>query len=65
MVVDRIESEITQEELASAAPHYSEIAALAYQLWKDRGCPVGSPDEDWFRAEKELSEVHETAAATA
>lgn len=29
----------------------SEIAAVAYQLWRDKGCPVGSDQEDWFRAE--------------
>jgi hypothetical protein len=27
-----------------------EIAALAYELWQARGCPDGSPDEDWYRA---------------
>lgn len=32
-------------------PADSEIATLAYQLWQDRGCPIGSPDEDWFLAE--------------
>jgi hypothetical protein len=32
----------------------SAIAALAYQLWMDRGCPIGSPEEDWLRAESEL-----------
>ena len=31
-----------------------EIAELAYQLWVKRGCPDGSPDEDWLRAEEEL-----------
>jgi len=31
-----------------------EIADLAYEFWLDRGCPHGSPDEDWFRAEREL-----------
>jgi len=29
-----------------------DIAALAYFLWMDRGCPDGSPDQDWFRAEE-------------
>jgi len=28
------------------------IATLAYQLWLERGRPVGSPEEDWFRAEQ-------------
>jgi len=30
------------------------IAALAYKLWQERGCPLGSDQEDWFRAESEL-----------
>jgi len=33
---------------------HDEIAALAHQLWQARGCPEGSPDEDWFRAAHEL-----------
>ena len=32
----------------------SEIAALAHRLWLDRGCPEGSPEEDWLLAEREL-----------
>jgi Protein of unknown function (DUF2934) len=31
-----------------------EIAALAYQYWQARGCPNGSLEEDWLRAEREL-----------
>jgi hypothetical protein len=31
-----------------------QTALLAYQLWMERGCPVGSPAEDWFRAEAAL-----------
>lgn len=27
---------------------------LAYQFWLERGCPVGSPEDDWFRAQEEL-----------
>jgi hypothetical protein len=34
----------------------AEIAVRAYELWKERGCPDGSPEFDWFRAEQELSE---------
>ena len=29
-----------------------EIAALAYHYWQEREAKDGSPDEDWFRAEK-------------
>jgi len=31
-----------------------EVAALAYRLWLERGCPEGSPQEDWFMAEREV-----------
>jgi hypothetical protein len=32
--------------------NHQEIANLAYQFWLERGCPVGSSHEDWFRAER-------------
>lgn len=35
-----------------------DIAALAYVLWQARGCPGGSPEEDWFRAVEELRSRH-------
>jgi len=31
-----------------------DIAALAHSLWQARGCPEGSPEQDWFRAAEEL-----------
>jgi hypothetical protein len=39
---------------ATYAPTESEIAALAYTYWAERGCQGGSAEEDWARAEKEL-----------
>ena len=27
-----------------------EVQHIAYRLWQERGSPIGSPDEDWFRA---------------
>ena len=36
-------------------PDSSSIADLAYQLWHERGCPDGSPEIDWYRAEEKLS----------
>ena len=30
------------------------ISRRAYELWLERGCPEGSPDEDWYKAESEL-----------
>jgi hypothetical protein len=42
---------------ATASPTKSEIAAVAYQLWLDNGCPVGTDQEDWFRAEAMLKKA--------
>ena len=39
---------------ATMSPTESEIAAVAYRLWLDKGCPDGSDREDWFRAEAML-----------
>jgi hypothetical protein len=53
-----------QDEAASVSPEVpppdggdpepEEIARLAYQYWQQRGCPTGTPEEDWFRAEQEI-----------
>ena len=32
----------------------NEISVLAYQHWQARGCPHGSDQEDWLKAEEEL-----------
>ena len=40
---------------AIAAPSTDEIAALAYSFWEARGYQGGSPEEDWLRAEQQLS----------
>jgi len=32
----------------------SEVAAVAYQLWVEDGCPSGSDKQYWFRAETAL-----------
>ncbi len=33
---------------------HQDVAALAHSRWQARGCPAGSPDEDWQHAELEL-----------
>ena len=33
---------------------HEQIEKRAYQLWEERGRPLGSPHEDWFRAGQEL-----------
>ena len=39
---------------APVQPSQEQIAALAYSYWEARGKPIGSPCEDWFRAESDL-----------
>lgn len=39
---------------SGSAPEHEQIARLAYSYWQARGCPEGSPKEDWLRAETEL-----------
>jgi hypothetical protein len=34
------------------------VEAMAYQLWLQRGCPIGSDQEDWYRAEAELRDMN-------
>jgi hypothetical protein len=40
--------------VATVSSTEGEIATVAYQLWLERGCPVGSDQEDWFQAEAML-----------
>jgi Protein of unknown function (DUF2934) len=36
---------------------HEQIEKLAYRLWEARGAPLGSPDDDWYRAEQELQRL--------
>jgi len=42
------------EPIEKKIPSYQEIAVLAEQFWNERGCPFGSPEVDWLRAEATL-----------
>lgn len=41
---------------------FEQIAERAYELWKARGCPLGSPDQDWLEAERELKSSRKLVA---
>lgn len=43
---------------------HDEIVLLAYSNWEARGCPYGSPEEDWFRAERDLHQKVDSAGVT-
>ena len=38
-----------------------DIAALAHELWHARGCPEGTPQQDWFHAAEQLRSRAEKA----
>lgn len=50
--MDNDEQELNRHEL---------IAHRAYQRWQARGCPVGSPETDWFQAEEEITQDSDAA----
>lgn len=45
-----------QQGTINNVPHKA-IANLAYKLWQQRGCPEGTPEEDWSRAEHLLQGI--------
>lgn len=52
----RVDTGTESAETASSAATGDEISERAYQCWHERGCPHGSPEVDWHRAEQELRE---------
>jgi hypothetical protein len=54
VVADPESPQDTTQNVISEPGNQWEISALAYELWIQRGCPIGSPEVDWFRAEEEL-----------
>ena len=53
-VNENTETPAADDEQMSGVLSRDVIAALAYQLWQERGCPIGSPEEDWRKAEEQL-----------
>ena len=45
----------SSSSLARNAPTNEEIAARAYELWQQQGCPYGRSEANWFEAERELT----------
>jgi Protein of unknown function (DUF2934) len=52
--LDKAASKSHRPSPASSTVKHENIAQLAYLLWQRRGCPEGSPDNDWFEAERQL-----------
>ncbi len=47
-------SPVSSGESAAARADNEEVARLAYCYWLERGCPEGSPEVDWYRAESTI-----------
>lgn len=45
-------------------PENRTVGELAYQLWQARGCPVGTAEQDWLDAERQLRTALPTTPAT-
>jgi len=43
-----------EQPVLDSVTERAEVEQLAYSLWEARGCPPGSAEEDWFRAEEEI-----------
>ncbi len=43
-----------QQKIFPDSMEEKEIARVACAMWQSRGCPFGSPERDWFHAEREL-----------
>lgn len=41
-------------EKEHAVPHW-EVAALAYEIWQQAGCPENTHEQDWLAAERQLT----------
>lgn len=48
---EAVRERATAEEFSSDD---GQIAQLAYSFWQERGCPIGSPEQDWFLAERAI-----------
>jgi hypothetical protein len=51
---------IAEPAQSSDLEDQEEVARLAYSYWLARGCPEGTPEEDWLRAEQEVRHQHKT-----
>jgi hypothetical protein len=63
MRVHSLEEKANEKATSSVDPRRTEI--LAYEFWRARGCPQGSPEEDWFLAEEQLRHHHSFSAQKA
>jgi hypothetical protein len=42
------------ESVQSESQQHEFTRLAAFFLWEQRGCPFGTPEVDWFRAEEQM-----------
>lgn len=55
-VLETEEAASRPDELETPGFDEQDIAVLAHEFWQARGCPEGSPEQDWFQALEALRE---------
>ncbi len=53
----------TEAAPSNGAAGHEDVQRLAYEYWLARGCPEGSAEQDWFRAEQTLQDAPNTEQA--
>ena len=56
---------VSRSEPSVAPVEHEAVEAMAYQIWLQRGCPIGSDQEDWYKAETELKTRSQTTQRAA
>ena len=54
---------VAETAASGSVPECEQIARIAYSYWQARGCPEGSPEEDWLRAEADIRKQEGQTAA--
>jgi hypothetical protein len=49
--------EISPQTFPRRTPTFDEICRRAYQIWETEGRPEGRDEENWFEAERQLTEA--------
>lgn len=47
-------SQQTEKQISSDWPPADVIAARAYKIWQQQGCPEGREEQHWWQAEQEI-----------
>jgi hypothetical protein len=54
--------ELPHDELEQVIPDDGEtIRRIAYELWRSRGCPIGTAAIDWYAAEQQIKDRQASA----